>query len=171
MQERHIIAAALAAAALTAVGCGGSSKSSSQTLSAAATSVTQTQVSAGPRLTATELIAKADPICARVNAIRASNKIRSRQDFTRVVTELASEEQHAVEGLNKLVPPTSLAGAWSRMLNGYRAIASNLAQVSRDAAANNFPAANSLVVVTTALHRQTAAIARSAGFKDCARSI
>jgi hypothetical protein len=169
---------ALAGTALAASGCGGSAKPSSQTTSAtnvasssqttAAATTTQSQPSSPtPPLTTVQLIAKADPICARVNAERVSNIIRSKQDYIRVSSEVSSYQQRAIAELVRLIPPASLASTWNTILDGYRTFASDMATISHDVATNQTSTANDVLAASGKIQRQTAAVARRAGFKDC----
>jgi uncharacterized protein YceK len=178
MSKKHLTALALATTVLAA-GCG-SSKSSTQATSTASSnqnaSSTQTAsttqpTAAGPPLAAAALITKADLICARLNAIRASNKIKSAQEYVRVTSELSSDEQQALAEMAKLTPPASLAHTWDTMLAGYRTIATNIAIVSHDAATKNLATANALLTTSTNVQHSTAAVARGAGFKDCGKKL
>jgi hypothetical protein len=176
MQKRNLTALALAATALAASGCGGSSKSSSQTAtttaqvasSAQTTPATQTQPpSTTPPLTKAELIAKADPICALLTARRDANKVRSKQDYIRTIGELSPYEQQTISELSALTPPASLAAVWSEILASYKTIHASLATIAQKLAANEEAAASSLFKKSTQLHEHTFALARSHGFKEC----
>jgi len=157
----------LVAVALGTAGCGGS-KSTSQGSSSTSTSATQTQPSNnGPALTAAQLIAKADPICARMTAVRLSHKIRSRQDYLRVSAELYGSEQQALAEMRKLVPPGSLAETWSKMLTSYKAISEDVSKVGQVAATGNSTELQPLATNATRLQHQVAELARAAGFKEC----
>jgi hypothetical protein len=180
MSKRHPIALTLMASALIASGCGGSSKSSSQTASAtqaasstqATATTTQTQpVSAGPPLTRAELIAKADLVCARLNAIRASNVVKSKQEFIQSISRLSGDEQRTLEEMAKLTPPATLANTWSSILTGYRMISENVNKLKQDLARNKTGEVDSLLASSNQIQHNTAAIAKSAGFKDCGKRL
>jgi hypothetical protein len=162
------MATAWVAVALGAAGCGGS-KSPSQTTSSTNTSAARTAT--GPALTKAQLIAKADPICARLTAERLSHKIRSREDYLRVSAELEGSEHQALEEMQKLSPPASVASTWNQMLAGYKEISEDVAKVGQAAAANETAQLRPLIGNATALEAHVATLARSAGFKDCGQSI
>lgn len=171
MSYVRLVTPLLAATMLAATGCGGSSKTTSTVSTAAqptTTTAAQTQPeSSGPPLSSAQLIAKADLICARLNAVRLSTVIKSKQQLLDSFTRLASDEQRAVEEMNKLTPSSSLAGAWSSMIASYRTIAADTATIKQDLTENK--SVGSLVSTITQLQRQTTATARKAGFKDCGR--
>jgi hypothetical protein len=173
MSSTKLAAVAVATAMLAVQGCGGSSKSSSGTSAGnqAATSAqtgTAQSASTTPPLTRVALIAKADPICARIQAQRASKVIKTRQDYTRAASVLASIEKRANDELAKLTPPTSLASTWSQMLVGYRTITSDLEQISDAIALKRTPV--NIIRNAEMVKEHIATLARSAGFHDCARS-
>jgi hypothetical protein len=178
MQKRNLTALALAATVLAASGCGESSKSSSQTAttaqvrsSAQTTPATQTQPpSATPPLTTAELIAKADPICALLDARRSANKVRTKQDYIRIFREMSPYEQQTISQLSALTPPTSLASTWSRVIAGYKTINANLTKAGEALTNGQEAAAASLLNKSIKLDEQTAALAKQHGFKDCGES-
>ncbi len=181
MLSTRLAALALAAVALTASGCGGSSKTTSQAASTGqAPTTTQTPapstLSEQPApttapLSSATLIAKADLICARMDAARAANVIKTKQQALDSVGELSAEEQRALGEMYKFTPPTSLQKSWSTMLNGYREIAMNIIKVRQALAEDRNREIPSLLSAGTRTQQQMAAIARSAGFKDCGKAL
>jgi hypothetical protein len=164
----------LAAIVFVAAGCGGSSKTASTATSQAtaatttATAAAQTQPeNSGPALSSSALITKADLICARLNAVRASTVIKSKQELIDSFTRLSADEQRAVEEMSRLTAPSSLTSTWNSMLAGYRTMSADTARVKQEVTVNKN--VGPLVAVIGGLQRQTAATAASAGFKDCAR--
>lgn len=150
MSRTQLAALALAATTLSATGCGESPKTTT--------------------LTHAELIAKADPICARVNAKRASSTIRSREDYARLVPPLAAYEQTAVAELGKLIPPASMASDWKQVVAGAQTLANNTAKLGEYAKANNLAASRTLFSTDAKAQEQMLAAAKRIGFKDCAQT-
>jgi hypothetical protein len=181
MLTMQLAAVVLVATSLAASGCGGSSKTTSTTstgatgaaeqTTTATTTATQTQqANAGPALTRAELIAKADVICARVNAVRASNVITSGQSLAQAVSKLSSSEQQALEEMSKLTPPAALESTWNLMLTGYKTMAANVQKIKQDISEGNSRQDTPLLVSGTKTLRQITADAKSAGFKDCGQT-
>jgi hypothetical protein len=174
MLHAQLTALVLAAATFAASGCGGSSNTTSTASTSAEqtpTTAAQTQpVYTGPRLTRAELIAKADLICARVNAVRASNKITSKQSLAESAAKLSGAEQIALEEMSKLTPPVSLESTWNSMITGYKATATDIAKIKQAVSDGDTHEIRPLLTRSTVALHQTITEAKSAGFKDCGRT-
>lgn len=177
MSHARLAALAVAASALIASGCGGSSKSSTHTESSAlAGSTTQQASTSSPKqastsskpLTRTQLIAKADAICKRVNARLASSTAHNHQQIVRIAAQLAAFERTATGELMQLVPPAELATDWSQIVAGVRALADTTARYGEYAASNQLANAQKFIVAGRRRTRQAAAVAKRDGFTDCA---
>lgn len=156
MSRSDLAALTLMATTLAASGCGGSS--------------------ASQRLTRGELIAKADAICNRAKAKRASVKITTQQKITkqqetgRAMSQVAAYEHAAAAELAKLTPPTSMAGDWNQIVAATQTLAADIVRVSEYAKANRLKAASGLIFPAIGeAERQIVTTARRNGFKDCAR--
>jgi len=183
MLHSQFASLALAATALAICGCGGSSKTTSTT-SAATTSTPATTASApitstttpsvktasGEALTQAELIAKADAICARINTKRSSVVVSTAQQYKTLVPQLATYEQAAVAELATLVPPASMAGDWKLIVAGSQQLADNITKLGEYAKANRLGSQNALVASNEKTQEQLTAVAKRAGFKDCAQN-
>jgi hypothetical protein len=150
--HRRLAALALMAMVLPASGCGGGGKSATTT-------------------TRTELIAKADAICGRLNARLASSPIKSVADFARIVPRLAAYERAAFAELGRLLPPASMASDWRQIVAGGQTIASYTAKLGEYAKANNLKGAGPLYPASRKVQQKTLAIAKRDGFKDCAEGV
>ncbi len=177
MLHTHFAALALAAITLAASGCGGSSKTVSTT-TAAVTSVpaTTTTTATTPAakesanaLTSAQLIASGDAICARINAKRASTTLTKTQDYARLVPPLGAYEQAEAAKLSKLTPPASMASEWKQIASGVEAVADDTAKIGQDIKSNRDNAGSVLLTKATKIQVQTNAVAKRAGFKDCAQ--
>ena len=173
MLKRRMVAPALLASALIALGCG-SSKSSTQTSATQAgstvaqTTGTQTQpTGTGAPLTRTVFINKADLICAHVNAVRASNKINSEKSFIRAVNSMSTEEQKALHEMAQIAPPAAIASAWNHMISDYKSLATVINEIKRSISEKNYHKISSLLVLSLRDQRKVAVVAKGAGFHDC----
>jgi hypothetical protein len=170
----RIASLALAVAALAASGCGGS-KSSGKTASAsqARSSSGQAQSSnhggspTGP-LTRAELIARADAICASVNARRASLK-RLSHGYVAKLPWLASYEHAAFAQLGRLIPPVSMAGDWRQIVVVAQTVTADTAKIGEYAKSNSVNAARPLFGQVGEAQERMLTTARHAGFRDCAQ--
>jgi hypothetical protein len=157
----------LAVIALAIAGCGGGSSTSTSTAASAASKV------AAPRKSTpseSRFIGQADTICGRLNAQLATVKVKSRsaKEIARVVPRNFSLEQSGLRELEKLTAPSSLAPGWRSMLGYRQALASELAELARDAQHNDLAAENKLVAAKKTAHIGLTKAAAEYGFKDCA---
>jgi hypothetical protein len=150
MLRRQLAALGLAAAALTAIGCGSSSK--------------------GKSLASVELIAKADVICARVHAQYHANGYTTAQSIAHLAPRVASYEQIGVSELRKLIPPASMAGDWKQIVDGAQTVAEETAKLGQYAKDNNLKAATPLLSSSLRRQQQVLAVAARDGFKECSRA-
>jgi hypothetical protein len=151
MSHTRLGVVTLAVTMLAASGCGGSANSAKT-------------------LTRTVLIAKADVICKRLNVNRDSTPIRSQQDVARILSQHAIYERDELAELGKLVPPTSMANDWKRMLAGIQTLAEDTAKVGEYVKSNNRAAARPLISTAANAQQQVLTIAKHNGFKECART-
>jgi hypothetical protein len=109
---------ALLAASLAVGGCGGGSSSSRVASSS----------SSAASLSRAQLVARADAICARVNAEVAGlrPKVASPLEFAVVVPRSAVFQQRAVRELSALTPPPAIAVAWRQLVAYRRELADGL---------------------------------------------
>jgi hypothetical protein len=169
----HVSLAALALAATTLAvsGCGGSSKTeSSKTPAATGTPATTAAVTAEPgKLARTELIAKAEAICARINAKRSSTTIRTHRDYGRLLPSLGAYERAAAAEMSKLTPPASIANDWKQIVAGAHTIAESIVKLGKDSASNNSRAGQAILSELTTVRQQISSIAHRQSLKECAR--
>jgi hypothetical protein len=176
----------LATTALAASGCGGSSitttttdasttaapptTSTATTTAATATApkVAVVTLAAGKPLTRAQWIARGEAICARLNAQLAANTVKSTSEFARVLPLAAADERTEFTALVKLVPPPSDAKAWQRFLTDTEQWAENSSKLAQSETPGQFTLKVPLVTSTKDLHERLAAIAKRAGFKECA---
>jgi hypothetical protein len=168
MLHVHVVALTLVAAALAASGCGGSSKGTATATSASAASQTSSAASSKP-LTRSELIARGDAICYRLNAKRASLTINRPQDYERLVPPLATYELAAAAEMGRLTPPTSMARDWQQMVSGARTVAQATGRFHTYAEASTGKIARTIDLVLGKGIDELVHAAKHAGFKDCSR--
>jgi hypothetical protein len=169
----------LVAATLATTGCGGSKNESTATSSTAVSSIATTSVTnassptgstgngSGKPLSASQLVVKADAICAQLNIELNKDRVRTEQDIVRVVPHRVTIEQAALAELSKLRPPISLARDYQQMLATRRTLIEDTSRLGSDAAAKDSQAVQVAFSSGTALIRQMAVTARRDGFKYC----
>lgn len=147
----------LVAAALAAGGCGGGSSDAR---------------SAGPLPDGSprsQLIARADAICRRLNAQIKANKQSSLRlnEIARFAPRNAALEATALKELSKLTPPASIARDWHQVIAYRRTLMEELVKLGRYAKANNARAIHKLAASKKRVHQKLLATATRNGFKDC----
>lgn len=116
-------------------------------------------------LSRTELVARADPICRRINEKIDSSKL-TRDNFARVARSLAAYEQQSTAELAKLAPPASMAGDWKTIVDDFQTIGEQLAAIGR--AKGPKEAVPSGSTISRAQTERTE-VAHRDGFNYCAR--
>jgi hypothetical protein len=150
MSYPPLVALALAAVALAAAGCGKSTDS--------------------PALTRSQLIAKADPICAGVNhELTIVNAVTKRQSLRRVAVEVGIYDQRAFAQLKKLKPPAAMTSDWNVILTSIHTLGKDIPELGEIASAKN-PKLNAKILgeFNTAQSDRATAAAHS-GFDNCAK--
>jgi hypothetical protein len=165
--RNRLSAVVLVAATLAAGGCG---DGSSQTPASGATRSSGSLPSGGP-LSRSELIARADAICLRLNNELAATAAKSvgMREIARVSPRHAALEQTAVMELSKLTPPASIARDWRQIVAYRQTLAEELALLGRYAKVKNARSVRALAVSKKHLHRQLTTVATRDGFKRCSR--
>jgi hypothetical protein len=166
MSPRFRFAPLLAVAAVLAVGCGGTSHSSTTTTSA--------------KSSRTAFVAQADPICKQVAARRSAanaalNKVahspsKQLELLARLAPPIAVDEHAAVEKLRTLKPPTALAHDWQQMLGGMQQLADDTSKTAADAKAKQLKGVETITASGRQVRQQLTAIASRDGFAYCGRT-
>ena len=158
MSRRRLPALSLTVAVLMVSGCGGSTGSSAA-------------------LTRSELIARGDAICRRINAKIRATKVSTAQDYARVAPPLAAYEQTAVIEMRKLTPPASIANGWRQIVSGAQMLANGTTKLGEYAQTSNpfevahqTPSVHAAFAATTEGPKQMVTAAQRGGFKDCAQT-
>lgn len=149
----------LVAAALAAGGCGGGSSDarSAEPLPNSASS---------PR---SQLIARADAICRRLNTKIAAHKPANLglAEIARGAPRNAAFEKTALEELRKLTPPASMARDWRRMIAYRILLMEELVELGRYAKAKDARGIKTLTASKKRLHGKLFTTATHGGFKVC----
>lgn len=176
MSQRKLAACALAATVFVGSGCGASSKStsSSKTVSstAAATAsvnTTPATLAVGKPLTRTQLIARADPICASTNLQVGTMSARTGSESLRILPQIVVYYSTEAESLGKLVPPRSLAHDWGQIVNDIQHYSQITNAAVRYAKENQLPTARRLYRQAIKLLEQWPATAKRDSFKHCSK--
>jgi hypothetical protein len=171
------MALALAGAALAAAGCGGSStKSASGTAGGQQPVATQalstsTVASApkGPPLTRAELVAKAEPICARAFAgVFEEFSVTQRSSIPTAAAKGARYARHARDELAALNPPPSMAHDWHVIVASYQRLARAMALTGESVKRGGKPSP-AVIAEFMDSQRERSAVANKQRFKECAR--
>ncbi|HEY5194238.1 MAG TPA: hypothetical protein VIJ39_10260 [Solirubrobacteraceae bacterium] len=162
MRYRLLIAAALLTTVLVASGCG------------------STSTSASKPLTRSELVAKVEPICARINTkisyysnLTPSNSkdLVSKSAIASAAPQISSVERNAVAEMEKLTPPSALANDWKQIVDGVKTVSEDTMKVGEDVKIENRTLAASVMAsAETALQQMRAAAARD-GLAQCEKVI
>lgn len=180
MSAKQLAAIGLAAAALTATGCGGSSKNTTTSTTASvvtsATTAAQTKpsttgaeikVSSGKPLPRAVWISKGDAICGRVNVKLSTTSAQTQQDFARLLPQSAAyERQEAVE-LSKLVPPATMRADWQQVVTDLQKFSELSIKAGEYAAVNNFELARPIAKAGNRAQEDMVLVAKRDGFKVC----
>lgn len=185
MSRTRLAALTLAATALAASGCGGSSKN---TASPSATATTGTiaaggagasesipspasiKAATGKPLSRARFIAAADAICAKTNTKLAAVTVITSKELARQLPQVVIYDATETDELSKLVPPASLAQDWSRILNDFHRFTEYSRAVAKDVQAKNIKAASPSIVAAQKLHQELNATATRDGFRHCNRT-
>lgn len=167
---------ALASTALAVSGCGNAAKhgvsdGSGKTTAEVATEASTTVGQKGKVLVQEELIAKANSICARINARRDGLDIKSARDYGRLLPSLAIYEESTAAELASLIPPPALEGPWRQMVADAKTLADDTAKVGKYAADHgSVVGANSVASAGTLAAHHFQKVASQNGIKECAQS-
>lgn len=166
---------ALVMVAVSAGGCGGGSHTTSSTAPANATTPTASNAAASraPRSDPglQQIIAKADPICRRLDSELAATEPKSLAlaEVARQAPRRAALEQASVADLDKLVPPAAIARDWRQIIAYRRTLADELLELGRLAKAKDTAAIHRLAAAKERVHERLLATASRDGFKYCSR--
>jgi hypothetical protein len=151
--------------ALVACGAAGTTTSSKTAKPARA------PASGAPDPSSSPFLARADTICARINAEIVALKANSASsaEVKRVVPPTISIERKGIAALEKLSPPASLAQDWQRMLGYRRTLARELGELLDAAIRNDGTSVAPLAASKRRVHASLSQTATADGFKDCAK--
>jgi hypothetical protein len=85
-------------------------------------------------LTRAQLVSHANALCTHVHAeVKNIGPAKTPQELVRLTRKLASFEQHALESMRSLKPPSALAADWKHMIEGAEEVAESAGTLSTDA--------------------------------------
>jgi hypothetical protein len=148
---------ALAAIALVAAGCGGSSPGSASATPASARG-------------ASSHFASAETICRRVNSeLAASTPANSsKQESVRVITRHAAIERKGVDELSRLTAPASVGAHWQTILGYRRTLVADLSDLAQKTASGDTAEIKVLASAKSRTHKSLLTAGAAAGLKSCA---
>jgi hypothetical protein len=159
----QVTTVALLATTLVTAGCGGSSKSGSET---------------SKPLTRTELIAQADPACGRINAkityytnLKPSNSqdLVSLSAAVRAAPVVSSTEREAQADLAKLTPPAGMTEDWKQIVAGVQTVADETQRYGESIQAKDAHGISAASASATRTLQRIRVLAARDGFVDCAK--
>jgi hypothetical protein len=160
-------------------GCGGSSTTASSagnsTTTGTGTSVA-TNNSAGTggvstQLTRAELNANANTICKRLHAqLLGLNRGSEKLDVEHVFLRAATAERAALAALQKLTPPSELAGDWKQIVATISTLAEDSAKYSEYTKAKNRSAISSMQHSYGPIKHQGIVVAARDGLGECGQA-
>jgi hypothetical protein len=181
MLQTTLIALALSALTLAVSGCGKSSKvEGTQTQSTAAQSTASQPVAtvATTRPSHPEadtvMIKKANAICKRIIARRASYRATTQQQFVRMAAEQAMFERSVLAEMSALTPTgSSLVNAWRQIVPAAQALATATAKIGEYAGSGQLGSKTgiSLVNQRRTIEFQALALAKRVGIVECSLSV
>ncbi len=161
---------ALAATALAASGCGKSSSAATSNNSVGKSSSVASSNTSDGTLTKAELIAKADAICATINGLRSTIKLKTKQSYITLLPTLAAAEQNAVGEFRKLVPPASMASDWNQLAADTQTLSTDTARFAQYIKVQNIPATRALGLAAKNIQQHMKAVGARDGFHECGRN-
>jgi hypothetical protein len=162
--------AALAAVGLGVSGCGSSSspRASSSAVSSQSSTPSSTAV---PPLSHSQLVARADAICKRVNKEIEATKSTSAtlQEIKRFAPRHETIERSGLAELSRLTPSGADRKAWEHILADRQKLTSELVTLVHDVNGGDTATIKALAASKKRSHAQLLKDAHKAGFKDCSR--
>ncbi len=154
----------LAAIAFTAWGCGSSSSPQRPT-----TQTASARVNAGKTLSRTELIERANVICAHINAKRSTTHYTSPADVVRLAPALSSYEQAAATEMAKLAAPSSMAKDWHQLVHLVQTVALDTLKLAEYTKSNDSAGAEAAFGTLRINHQELVSVARENDFTECTK--
>jgi hypothetical protein len=137
------------AATLSVVGCGGG---------------------ASKALSLSDLIARGDAICQRLNAeFSAAPPVRGPQDIARISPQRAAMERTVAAELSRLTPPSSITRDWQQIIAYRRMLAEDTIKLGEYAKANNIEGMRLVFYSSVSLQERLLATGKHDGFTNCSR--
>jgi len=173
MSPARTASLALAAVAAIYSGCGGSSAKTPQTApnGQGAVATQASSHSGGQTMSRGQLIAIASTICGRANtevsAYTRGKHADTRAEVVGVVEHRSSIEQGELAELTRLLPPSSLAASWQRLVAERRQVATLLHSLGEAVEYHNLPGQRTALSSLSSLGPRLEATASSLGAAVC----
>lgn len=123
-------------------------------------------------LSKSQLIAKADSICRRMNTEFAAHEPRNQSigESARIVPRRVAVEQRVVLELSRLTPPSAIARDLQRVVDFRKTLADELAELAHVAKSRDMKRFHELAASKARVHSELLAAARGAGFTECGQT-
>lgn len=169
MSRARITVFVLTATGLAAIGCGGSK--AAQTTKTQSTQQSASATSPSGQVSQSELVAKANAVCARLRAEGTATVIRSRQEYSTKLPLVAQHYQTAAAELAALTPPASMKQDWQQLITAHRRIAADTLKILPYIEAQNRAKTRRLYSDEQGLNRNIVTIAARDGYTECGRPL
>lgn len=120
-------------------------------------------------LTRAQLVSHANALCNQLQRKmkQAGANVKTTQQLAHLADKLAGFEQHQLESMRKLKPPSSLAADWKQMIESAEAIAEDAGTLSTDVQLKKEKAAGEQLQRIGKVEQHVSPIAKHDGFKSC----
>ncbi|MGI8557746.1 MAG: hypothetical protein ACR2ND_05480 [Solirubrobacteraceae bacterium] len=120
-------------------------------------------------LSKSELVAKGDAICKRVNdGIRNVGPTNTAADVAKVAPKVYALEQQGVNDLRKLTPPGAVASDYTSFLDKTQVLTDDANKIGAAAKTNDKKTAQTIASEAASASASATSSASKLGFKDCA---
>ena len=119
-------------------------------------------------LTRAQLVSHANALCTQVQTkMKQAGPAKTTQELAQLADKLASFEQHQLESMRKLKPPSSLAADWKQMIEGAEEIAEDAGTLSTDVQLKKEKAAREALQRIGNVEQHIPPLAKRDGFTSC----
>lgn len=102
-----------------------------------------------------------------MNTEVAAISVRTVSEDARLIPQIAAYYSAEAAALSKLVPPASMAGDDSRIVNGIQLVSEYLSRSAQELQAGHTSTGGQTLQAAVAVQKQPIAVARRDGFKKC----
>lgn len=124
-----------------------------------------------PPLTRSELIARGDVICKRLQTNLSSTSIKDEEELIRFLPRVVAYQRQAFDELSHLTPPGDMAGDWKTILAGAKTLADISSKIAEAAKAKDTATYRALFAESSKVQQHVVTVAGRDGFKWCSVTV